>query len=53
MKCPGVFITCLTPATFRMYASVPSQEPVIMWLAFLYVFHIFFFRSNFVHKLGR
>ena len=25
------------PATFSMYAPVPSQEPVIQWLFFVYV----------------
>ena len=30
------------PATLFMYVPVPSQEPVIQWLSFVYVLHICF-----------
>ena len=30
------------PATLFMYVPVPSQEPVIQWLSFVYVLHIIF-----------
>ena len=30
------------PATLFMYVPFPSQEPVIQWLSFGYVLHIFF-----------
>ena len=30
------------PATFYMYVPVPSQEPVIQWLLFVYVLHFCF-----------
>ena len=35
-----------------MYVPVPSQEPVIQWLSFVYMLHICFFRSFFfLHEL--
>ena len=30
------------PVTLFMYVPVPSQEPVIQWLSFVYVLHICF-----------
>ena len=30
------------PAIFCMYVPVPSQEPVIQWLSFVYVLYVFF-----------
>ena len=35
--------------TLFMYVPVPSQEPVIQWLSFVYVLHICF-SFIFVHK---
>ena len=37
------------PATLFMYVPVPSQEPVIQWLSFVYVLHICFL-FIFLHK---
>ena len=39
------------PATFCMYVPVPSQDPVIQWLSFVYVLHICF-SFIFVRNLG-
>ena len=39
-------------ATFCMYMPVPSQEPIIQWLSYVYCY-IFVFHSVFVHKLCR
>ena len=37
-------------ATLCMYVPVPSQEPVIQWLSFVYVLHICFSFIFFLHK---
>ena len=38
------------PATLFMYVPVPSQEPVIRWLSFVYVLNICFSFIFFLYK---
>ena len=38
------------PTTLFMYEPVPSQEPVIQCLSFVYVLHICFFFFHFLYK---
>ena len=37
------------PATLFMYMPVPSQEPVIQWLSFVYVLHAYLFFAHFLY----
>ena len=59
LRCPRLGEGCDLANMFTpphsVYVPVQSHEPVIQWLSFVYVLHlyIFVFRSFFVQKLGR
>ena len=53
--CPGLGegwdpANMFNPATLFMYLPVPSQKPVIQWLSFVYVLHIFFRSFLYINK---